>query len=716
MAWTEYRKRGRGAALETRKKKSARQTPGRWVKPGERVDIHGYTITGGFFYFGNRLLAEAKSLRRAGIMEAALVDDQLKVVKDHYVYEDICLDESLSYAEFTPRCRGAYLDWLSRNRDEADVPIEYILLYMSGMERRIFVDAYTDEVDNREYKAIHRELNRLYSIYNGWNYEEVSYMLLEIIATMHLMRPSLNYDQTVVDLAHTRDNIDFHYRLAKLLADGKPIPSDAAYEIIYQFGDFNPRTAAVNCPDEFRLLFDQLYLKRYDGGAIVEPGDDTFSIAYMPINPTLDAKYILNEEQLPSPQFARWPLEEWIELAERATDMLGPYSRQRGNFRIRGERKLRAALFLPDELGDLREGHELESFRNWVQDRIDCDDGWADTHTFWRFVNSTPPRTLAKTDLDLMQKLTDIVDVSLVPDPRYHRDKPAADGIVKFFPGRSDFDQTDAYRFMLVFLRLGAAFITANDGTDEAMMTFLEEAIVQRADLPLAASRSLSAYLSWRMRTPTKAQPTRKWTEGLDPAAKREMKKALLQLAQANGNIHPREIKLLEKFYVAMGFEKIAVARDLHDLSVGQLASASSEVTAGEEAGHSLDDDKVGMHEQQTKEAQALLGTIFQDQEGDARVTTAGPSKAVETTVPQDSLAAAHVELSDRHRQLYERIIAKDQWTLGDMNRLCKEFGLMVAAVIEGINDWSHERVEAPVLLEEGNIIVDRDIVEELRG
>ena len=683
--------------------------PGRWVLPGECVKIHGFTIMGGFFYFGNTLLAEKWRLRMSNINEASLVNDQLEITKAAIGHDDYSLDGSLRYDVLSRKCRGAYLKWLAGKRDKRNVPSEYILLYIAGIERRIFIDAGDGiKVSNREFKLIYRELQRLHSIYSGWEYNDVHEVLLKLFITMRMLRPRLKYGQATEETSTISNDMEFQLQLARLLAVGKPIPGDLACDVVFKFDEFHPRGAAVRCPNEFKLLFIRLYQEDYGKGVIVKPGGDNITLGYMPINDSMEIQNII-DDNLPAPAYAQWPFSSWLELARIATNMLGPYSRQLNRLGPSEDVDLRAVLFLPEQLGDLRHTHDMDEFQKWVQDRIDNHDGWADANEFWHFVNPSPPKTIQKTDLELMQKLVDIADISLIPDPRYHRDKPTADGIVKFLPKAPDFNLTDDFTFMLVHLRLGAAVIAVSDESAEAMVAHLNDAINGCMDLSLAACGALDHYLSWRIKMPAKSEPTKSWMNQLNQAERQKMRRALLQLALVSSSINPKVMRLLEKFYIAMGFETASVARDLHDIAVGQLNLTAQD----EEVSGKLNKEKIVRHEQQTREAQALLGNIFQEGVADAK-TLAAESSA--DNLPQNLADENPQDLEARHKQLYDRLVDRDSWRPDELGNLCRELGLMAAAAMEAINDWSYHHVEAPVLLDEGNIIVDYDIVEELKG
>jgi hypothetical protein len=45
---------------------------------------------------------------------------------------------------------------------------------------------------------------------------------------------------------------------------------------------------------------------------------------------------------------------------------------------------------------------------------------------------------------------------------------------------------------------------------------------------------------------------------------------------------------------------------------------------------------------------------------------------------------------------------------------MCKDLGLMLEGAVETINDWAFDQADAPLIEDDGDIIMDREIVEEL--
>jgi hypothetical protein len=122
--------------MATNEEKSKNKTPGRWMKSGEPITIKGQTFTGGNFYYGGKL----SSLDGYGT-EASLVDDSLKIENKPSTFEDESLGYWPKFISLTPKGRGAFLSWLSGNRNDPDTPLGYVFIYFYGIERRITVDS-----------------------------------------------------------------------------------------------------------------------------------------------------------------------------------------------------------------------------------------------------------------------------------------------------------------------------------------------------------------------------------------------------------------------------------------------------------------------------------------------------------------------------------------------------------------------------------------------
>ena len=61
------------------------------------------------------------------------------------------------------------------------------------------------------------------------------------------------------------------------------------------------------------------------------------------------------------------------------------------------------------------------------------------------------------------------------------------------------------------------------------------------------------------------------------------------------------------------------------------------------------------------------------------------------------------VRIDSSHQVLFNKLITKEQWPRTEVDELCKELGLMLDGAIETINDWSFDKVDAPVIDEDGD-------------
>ena len=101
---------------------------------------------------------------------------------------------------------------------------------------------------------------------------------------------------------------------------------------------------------------------------------------------------------------------------------------------------------------------------------------------------------------------------------------------------------------------------------------------------------------------------------------------------------------------------------------------------------------------------QSMLGAIFVEDESADSAT-------------DNNVAEEENGIDKPHYALFESLIRKDKWTREEVEQLCRDLGLMVNGALEAINDWSFDRVDSPVLEDDGDVIyVDQEIVKEIEG
>lgn len=682
--------------------KSKNTTPGKWIKTGESITIKGQAFTGGNFYYGGKL----SSLDRDGT-EASLVDDSLKIENKPFTFEDESLGYWPKFISLTPKGRGAFLSWLSGNRSDPETPLGYVFIYFYGIERRITVDSIKQAVDDSEFKALFDEVLRLKSIYgSSRSFSNYSIRLLEI---MCLLRPHV-VSHPDLEKTPQRDSLLFKHRLATTVNDEKPIPAELVLAWIRFYPDYNLKKPARRCGYEFSQMFTRLYSKKYGDGIIVKPNKTRLKIEYHPASSTLRG-ISLPQQDLPDPSNLKGPVNKLIAIADECTAELDAYSRYLAKPDT-SRTDIAAVLLLPDELSDLGATLGLGKFKKWADDAISTKKGLVDVEEFWTYTNSSLPSKINKKEAELIQNLAQKAGYGIAPDTRYHHAKTSADGKLVLFPAGHGkyFEPSKAYSEMGMALRLGAMVAAIDSHVDQAELNLLTQLIDHDTNLSPTEKQSLHAYLIWRLNTPSNITGLKARLETLGKTEKAAVSRILVGVAMADGKIDPVEIKQLEKLYTLLGLDKALVTGDIHGMSSSKAGLRPSiyqpKTTSSAPTLFQLDESILAIHESETKDVQSMLGAIFVEDE---------PTGESDDSTTDSTTTEEEIGIDKQHYALFESLIRKDKWTREEVKALCRDSGLMVSGALETINDWSFDKVDAPLLEEDGDAIyVDQEIVEEI--
>lgn len=685
--------------------KSKNKTPGKWIKSGESITIKGQqAFTGGNFYYGGKL----SSLDGYGT-EASLVDDSLKIENKPSSFEDENLGYWPKFISLTPKGRGAFLSWLSGNRNDPDTPLGYVFIYFYGLERRVTVDSIKQAVDDAEFKSLFDEVLRLKGIYGGSrSFSNYSTRLLEI---MCLLRPHA-VSHPKLEKTPQRDSLLFKHRLATTVNDEKPIPAELALAWIRFYPDYNLKKPARRCGYEFSQMFTLLYSKKHGDGIVVKPNKTRLRIEYHPASSSLRG-ISLPQQDLPDPSNLKGPVNKLIAIADKCTAELDAYSRYLAKPDA-SRTDIEAILLLPDELSDLGATPGLGEFKKWADDAISTKKGLVDVEEFWTYTKSPLPSKINKKEADLIQNLAQKAGYGIAPDTRYHHTKTSVDGKLVLFPeGHGKyFEPSRAYSEMGMALRLGAMVATIDSHVDQAELNLLTQLIDHDTNLSPTEKQSLHAYLVWRLNTPSNITGLKARLETLGKTEKAAVSRILVGVAMADGKIEPEEIKQLEKLYTLLGLDKTLVTGDIHGMSSNKAglrpSSSQTEIASSAPTSFQLNESILAIHESETKDVQSMLGAIFVEDE---------PISESDDSTTDSANTKEKIGIDKQHYSLFESLLRKDKWTREEVEVLCRDLGLMVSGALETINDWSFDKVDAAVLEEDGDAIyIDQEIVEEIEG
>ena len=286
--------------------------------------------------------------------------------------------------------------------------------------------------------------------------------------------------------------------------------------------------------------------------------------------------------------------------------------------------------------------------------------------------------------------------------------------MVLFAGGHGEsFSPSGEFRKVGTILRLGALVAATDDHVSDSEVRALKDVISQDSRLTETEKRSLDAYMLWRLNTPANMSGLKKRLDLLSANEKVAISHILVSVALADGKIDPAEIKQLEKLYTQLGLDKGLVASDIHNLSTSRSphpdrASKSSYTTSTQPASSfALDRDLLRLLEEETKEAQSVLESIFSDEDLPEEPEVEAPT-AVQTK--NGSIQG----LDSTYQVLYVKLISKAEWTYEEIEELCNGLQLMTAGAVETINDWAFDKVGAPLIEDGSTAFVDLELAAEI--
>lgn len=679
--------------------KTTNKQKGRWISVDEQLSVNGRQLTKGFFYFGGVM----NSLDGYGI-EPSLVDDK-RPASSPSVDSEIYTDESLgywpTYASLSKGCRGAYLDWLASDRSNPSTPIGYVFIYFYGFERRVIENKSNNQISNEEYIAIFEEVLRLNSVFNAnRSFRGYSANFLELMA---LQRPSLLEDR-LSDIPETNNALSFRVKLAKTIANGNPVTAPLALEWLKNTFEYSLKTPARRCEEEFSQLFQIRFSDKFGEGISVKPNKTKLRLSYHAASNGVHG-VDLELGDLPDPSILKGPIKKLIPIAEKCTEELSSYSRYLGKADT-SRSDIAALMLLPKELANEANSPVIETFKSWANQIISSNDGLTTVKDFWTHTGTPLPKAFNKKENELVANLAAKAEIGIAPDQRFHHAKlKTDDNIVLFSPGHGEFfEPSSTFNQVSLAIRLGAMVATIDGTVDHHEKIALQTLINHDDKLSPSEKNSLNAYLTWRLNSPVNNTGLKARIEKLGVPQVEFLKRFMLSIALADGKIDASEIKQIEKLYTSLGLDKSLVTSDIHAFaSSKQPISATSKDASIDKSTFQLDEGILAMHESDTNDAKSMLESIFAvDEEAELEMSPTAD-------VNEESLDSPY-------KELFETLIAKESWPRKEVHELCSKLNIMVDGALETINDWAYDKVDAPVLDDDGDIYVDLEIVEELKG
>lgn len=679
-----------------------------WLKSEVSVNVKGITVRGGFFYFGHDL----KSLDGYSA-ETSLVDPSLPIMDVPMTYEDESLGYWPSYSSISSGCRGAYLKWLSSDRSNPNVPLGYVFIYLYGLERRVVVDNPESDIKGKvssydlpELCLIFYEVKRLRSIYGSSNsFYRYSTRLLELISIFALAQGK----ELELEIEDSVNSHLFRFKVALEVGKERPLPSSLAFDWINNHPEYRLKTPARRCFDLFKQLFVIKYQQQFGEGLKISPNKTMLKIIPHLSSGSLRAVQSLKFD-LPDAGILTGPFKKFIAIAEDCNQELEAYSRYLAKVGTSSD-DIVGLLMLPDELFAQLKLDSLTRFKAWLAEQSTQQPN-IQINALWLQLGLEAPTKFNKNETDFLTRLMDKIGFGFAPDPRLHHSKLQADSLISVYtidtPELRLKNASKAFDELLLLLKLGAIISCADGHASDDEKEYLLQLLRKDSVITGSERKSLEAFVHWQLATPPSLSLVKAKLDTIKQSEKAGICNILASLVLADGKVEPKEIKQLEGIYAALGLDKTTVSSDIHRVATAKPTRSAQSTDASKVR---LDDAILKIHENETKDVQAMLHAIFTDDEPEAASVGMAEPEGAEQDVAEVEVMQT---LAKQYQPLLQTLLQQHEWSRKDFKSLCDANNLMVNDVVEVINDWAYDVVGAPLIEEDYDFKVDAEIAEEI--
>jgi hypothetical protein len=298
-------------------KKPKGKSSAKWMPLSEAFNVRNLEVPNGLVYLGKNL----ESVDRYYV-EPSLIDPSLKVDFKSPDWEGDDMGYFPSYSEISPKCRGAYLTWVSEGRRNPEIGVGYIFIFFYGLERRVL----HDECENEELQEIVEEVTALLKCYGSKSRSIKQYFanFLSFVAVQYgadFHSSSLGEGELYARYFTPL----FLQQLGTTVKQGDPISKELALVWVKQHPDIRLPTPARRCPSEFHVLFLHHYQEIYGEGFLVKENKTRLDLSYRPSSAGI---YQIHKKiDLPDPSQLSGPLKKLMKVVDVCVAELDPYSR-----------------------------------------------------------------------------------------------------------------------------------------------------------------------------------------------------------------------------------------------------------------------------------------------------------------------------------------------------------------------------------------------------
>ncbi|MHB1091722.1 tellurite resistance TerB family protein [Thiobacillus sp.] len=707
---SDYDSDARDYSYSGRQKPTIRDGDELWLPAGKSVTVGGYLLNGGLLYVGKGLAGG-----NGWQIESALIDPALPVNQGEDDYTARKLDYWPSYSEASRDARASYLNWLSKGRSDPGADIGYVFMYFYGLERRALVDAASSAAAKAELPAIMREVERLLAMY-GDNYSFQGYAgsLLDFLKAGQAQP----HCQDSPPPLSPNGGLTFTHRLClgQMSSLRRALPGEWAY--IWLMGDRTTqlRTAAQRCPDEFKRAFIEQYAREFGDGMLLPQNKTRLKVSHQPASPSFHGQpHIEKDFDLPDVTVLSSPMKKLQGIAESCMAQLDAYSRFLGRNPDKAE-SADALLELPFSLWPEKYRQPLENIRATIKTA-----GKPLATKFERLQGLFPDWHEANRQkyMSLSRALSE-AGMGIEPDVKFGGKVPTPDATVVIFSDESIQSYREPsleYGAASLTLHLAVSVSAADGDVGNEERQLLLQQLEDWLHLNESARRRLQAHLRLLMTEPPGTNNLKKRIEALSITARQAIGEFLTQVAKADDEVTPAEVKLLEKIFKMLGLETQSVYSLLHGPAGAPVTVRPSDAgTSGfaiprppkpKEAGIELDMGRIAALHAESEKVSAILGEIFVEET--VRVESEPEAQEAEPEV-HDSVMG----LDEEHTELVRILCTRPEWTRDELEELAQDRGILLDGTLERINEAAFDTFDQPFGEGDDPVEINQEVVKEM--
>lgn len=687
-----------------------------WIPPGESVNVADVSIPGGMVYVGSSLKTPS------GRTDPCLLDPSKKVATRGDYTDRNLMGYWPGYSDISPEARRAYLQWLAGGRQDPTAEIGYVFLFFYGLERRTLVDGSSAgevaKAAEADLPAIAKEVRRLLEIY-GHRSGSFKRYATEFLSAVEMSSYSEKLYAKPVPQFPSSQELPLYLRLAlgQCAVEKVPVPPALALAWVRMDPNIYLRTPATRCPDQFEELFERKLAELLPGGLVLPKNRTKLKFVYRPASAGLleYGEIKLTFGETPDVAVLTAPVKKLQEVAEAATAELDAYSRLLGRS-PNAAKSLEGLLLLSPTLWPAEPRQKLDELlartsRGMVVMKLQD-----------LTASLGEAQSLARNTVTSLARTLEAVHVGMEPDVLSGAKTPKADDTVVLFsvPAGESVSRAGAtYQVATLTVQLATAVALADGDLGAGELRQLRQQIEGWTHLTPAHQQRLRAHLRYLLDAPPSLTVLKKKLDPFAAPAKEAIAKFMSVVAQADGQVSPAEIKMLEKVYKALGVDPQKVFSDVHAVAVAAPGGKPTPVApnvatstakpAG--SGFQLDAARIAALQQDTDKISALLSNIFTEET--VEPTAAAPAVTPESDIPAEAPFGL-VGLDLAHTSFVNQLVSRAEWTREELLDLASDLDLMLDGALERVNEAAFDAHDNPLTEGEDPVTINRDILEKV--